>query len=142
MRYGFSNRVDIGGGTGKFLGRDETGSYPDDVLGTAGAIIYRARADSDRPWSFTKDFCVGMWVPSLTEKSDGHNRFLRWASKRSKDVPTHGADDLANLVLAHTQNWLRGTQKPPNGMLETVQYLLVGSWEQTQSNLEWLRANG
>lgn len=146
MRYGYQNRVAIGGGSGLFRGKDQSGGYPVSIFGERGnAVIYTSRVDSTNPWSFRQDFSIALFLPWLDKRSGDpkteSQRHLRWASKRGAGVPQNGKMDQPVVVLADTNSWNAGLPRP-SGRLTSTAYLCMGTRAEVREMLTYLVENG
>jgi len=141
-RYGFEDRLAIGGGTGLFMGSDQTGSYPHNLFGNTGnGLIYSTSPTSTNPWSFKQDTAVGLYVPDLDVRSGSpeteSQSHLRWATKRSTNIPTNGVIDQPTMILANTRQWTAGLPRP-SGVVESTCYLCTGTVAEVRAMMEFL----
>lgn len=131
---GFANRMTIGGST--LPGRDDPrGSYPMSGVLDQGpnAIICRALPEVTRPWSFGQDICMGWYIPEVTNRlANVVNKSLRWITHRGVNVPTNGTVDTPTVNASDRWSWDIGTKKP-TGLLQSVAYLLIGTWKEVQN---------
>lgn len=144
VRYGWRNRIQIGGGSGIFNVSDQSGSYPKDLFGEGGnAIVYVSRKDSPNPWSFKQDLAVALYTPFLDSLSGApgtlSQRHLRWGSKRAAATPTNGQKDNPVMILADTSQWNAGLTKPESP-LESTAYVCSGTLQEVLTQLTELGA--
>lgn len=106
----------------------------------AHAVIFRALPGSSAPWSFQEDICVGIYFlnidPRLPKKPARRRTMVRCV--RGPQEPKNGEREPNTLVMHHALGWPPGVEHHIGPHVEDC-YLLVGTFEECQASVEWLR---
>ena len=141
-RMGFSDKIQVAPNKPVTGGEDVSGTYENQgVFGQKGnAVLYRAFPAQIHPWSFGRDLCWGFWVPRITPKI-GNKPWvhLDYTSSRDHKMPTNGARDIPVMHVSVRHEWHQNCEKPPDGLLHSTAYILVGTWQEALDNLDYLR---
>lgn len=121
----------------------QTGGYWDISPFCEGpnAFIYRALPGLVHPWSLGQDFAVGMYWPRLSRRlphgQQGLDQ-LHWRSARGPAIPDNGTRSPSTLTLHWSRGWGPGAVLEDTPALRETMFLLLGSFDQVSSNVEYL----